>query len=152
MTPQAYTCDLGVRIWTVLEIIGHFLFTTSYGGGMIVTNLLFHYIRMLSCKFQLFWPSSSLEEIFKMAYQPQLYIFWLPPLWNGPNPLFEQTWIPFTQKWFVLSLTLFEIVQLVLEKKIFFFFNFQCISILLLLSPLGWGHCPSFGQFWMPNP
>jgi hypothetical protein len=33
-------------------------------GAMILTNLLLYYIRMLPCKFQLLWPSSSLEEDF----------------------------------------------------------------------------------------
>ena len=39
------------------------------------------------------------------------------PLKEGGGPSFEQTWIPFTQGWFVPSLV--EIGPAVLEKKIF---------------------------------
>jgi hypothetical protein len=28
---------------------------------------------------------------------PFLHFLWLSPLWKGPGPLFEQTWIPCTQ-------------------------------------------------------
>jgi hypothetical protein len=42
---------------------------------------------------------------------------WLSPLRRGPGPLFEQTWIPFTQGQCVPSLIEFGL--LVLEKKIF---------------------------------
>jgi hypothetical protein len=73
---------------------------------------------------------------------------WLSPLSRGPGPLFEQTWILFTQGWFVRSLIDFG--KLVLEKKIFN--NFQCIFTLLLLSPLGDGQSPSFVQTWIPFP
>ena len=40
---------------------------------------------------------------------------WLSPFWRGPGPSFEQTWIPFTQGWFVPSLV--EFGPVVLEKK-----------------------------------
>ena len=39
----------------------------------------------------------------------------LSPLWEGRGPSFEQTWIPFTQGYFVPSLV--EIGPVVLEKK-----------------------------------
>ena len=39
----------------------------------------------------------------------------LSPLWEGRGPSFEQTWIPFTQGYFVPSLV--EIGLVVLEKK-----------------------------------
>jgi hypothetical protein len=64
---------------------------------------------------------------------------WLSPLWRGPGHLFEQTWIPFTQGWFVLSLI--ELCPVVLEKKIFF--KIQSFFTLLLLSPLREGRSPS---------
>jgi hypothetical protein len=46
--------------------------------------------------------------------------------------------------------SLIEIGLLVLEKKIFKYF--QCIFTLLLLSPLEQGHSPSFEQFRIPSP
>ena len=46
----------GVMIWTNLNLL-----------YMIWTNLNFHYIRKLSYKFQLFWPSGSWEEDFLMT-------------------------------------------------------------------------------------
>ena len=42
-------------------------------------------------------------------------IFQLSPLWEGRGPSFEQTWIPFTQGYFVPNLV--EIGPVVLEKK-----------------------------------
>jgi hypothetical protein len=42
-------------------------------GAMILTNLLFYYIRKLSCKFELFWPSGS-----------------FPPLWLHLTPRGQQ--------------------------------------------------------------
>jgi hypothetical protein len=71
---------------------------------------------------------------------------WLSPLRRGPGPLFEQTWIPFTQRQCVPSFIEFGL--LVLEKKIFK--NFQCIFTLLLLSPLWARQSPSFEQTWIP--
>jgi hypothetical protein len=38
-----------------------------------------------------------LEKIFKWPH-PIFTFFWLSPLRRGPGPLFEQTWIPFTQE------------------------------------------------------
>ena len=37
-----------------------------------------------------------LEKIFKWP-NPIFTFLWLSPLWRGPGPLFEQTWISFTQ-------------------------------------------------------
>ena len=59
---------------------------------------------------QLFW----IKKIFKSCQ----FIFinsQLSPLWEGRGPSFEQTWIPFTQGYFVSSLA--EIGPVVLEKK-----------------------------------
>ena len=61
----------------------------------------------------------------------------------GRGLSFEQTWKPFTQRWFMPSLV--EIGQVVLEKKIFWIF-----SIFFLLSPLVKGCGPSFEQTWIP--
>jgi hypothetical protein len=36
------------------------------------------------------------KKIFKWPH-PILTFLWLSPLWRGPSPLFQQTWIPFTQ-------------------------------------------------------
>jgi hypothetical protein len=60
----------------------------------------------------------------------------------GLVPLFEQTWISFTKRWFVPSLV--TIGPVVLEKRL------KCIFTLLLLSPLGEWLSPSFEQTWIP--
>jgi hypothetical protein len=65
---------------------------------------------------------------------------WLSTLWRGPGPLFEQTWIPFIQGWFVPSMIEFGLLVLKIFK------NFQCIFTLSLLSPLEEGKSPSFEQ------
>ena len=36
------------------------------------------------------------KKIFEWPH-PIFTFLWLSPLWRGPGPLFEQTWIPFTQ-------------------------------------------------------
>jgi hypothetical protein len=36
------------------------------------------------------------KKIFKWPH-PIFIFLWLSPLWRGPGPLFEQTWIPFTK-------------------------------------------------------
>ena len=62
----------------------------------------------------------------KMIFKFCQYIFaisLLSPLGKGWRPSFEQTEIPFTKRWFVLSLV--EIGPVVLEKKIFKIY--QCI-------------------------
>jgi hypothetical protein len=41
---------------------------------------------------QWFW----LEKMFKWTHPISTFL-WLSPLWTRPGPLFEQTWIPFTQ-------------------------------------------------------
>ena len=70
----------------------------------------------------------------------------LSPFEKGWGPSFEQNWIYITRGCFVRSLL--EISPVVLEKKIFEFC--QYILTLLLLSPLGKGHGPSFDQTWIP--
>jgi hypothetical protein len=85
-------------------------------GSMIWTNLNLHFIRKLSCKYELFWLSGSWEDL-EMT-PPHYCILWLSPLWRAPGSLFEHI----------------EFGLLVMEKKIFN--NFQCIFTLLLLSPL----------------
>jgi hypothetical protein len=69
---------------------------------------------------QWFWRGRLLND-------PNLFFIflWLSPLWRGPDPLFEQTWIPFIQRKFVQSLIEFGL--LVLEK--IFFLNFSVFSI-----------------------
>jgi hypothetical protein len=87
-------------------------------GTIICTSVNSHYVRKLSCKSELFWFSGSRGENF-FQWPHQFFAFlWLSTLWRGPGPWFEQFWIPFTQGWFVSSLT--EIGLLVLDKKIFF--------------------------------
>jgi hypothetical protein len=91
--------------------------------------------------------SVVLEKIFNWSH-PIFALLRLSPLWRGPGPLFEKFGIPFTQGWFMPSLI--EIGLLDLEKKSFK--KFQCIFILLWLSPLGEGQPPSFEQFRIPSP
>ena len=54
------------------------------------------------------------KKIFKW-HHPIFAFLWLSPLWRRPGHSFEQTWIPFTQGWFVPSLV--EFGPVVLEKK-----------------------------------
>jgi hypothetical protein len=63
------------------------------------------------------------KKIFKWSH-PIFAVLWLFPLWRGTDPLYEQTWISFTQEWFVPSLI--EIDQQVLEKIFIDFFQSKC--------------------------
>ena len=82
-------------------------------------------------------------KIFKIG-QSILAISLLSPLGKGRGPSFEQTWIPINQGCFVPSLV--EISPVVLKK---IFKVGQCIFAISLLSPLGKGLGPSFGQTWI---
>ena len=63
----------------------------------------------------------------------------LSPVRKGHGPSFEQTWMPFTQGYFLPSLV--EICSMVLEKTFKFCqYNFA----ILQFSPFGEGHCSSF--------
>ena len=88
--------------------------------------------RMLCAKFGWKWPSGSIEEDFQKFSMYFLLFFQLSPLWAECGPSFIQTWIPFTQECFVLSLV--EAEPVVLEMN--FFSSFQCIFTILPLSPL----------------
>ena len=88
---------------------------------------------------QLFWRRWFLNDP-----TPILHFLLLSPLWRGPGPSFEQTWIPFTQRWFVLRFIQFGPV--VLEKKKRPHLNFTFLS----LSPLSKGPGPLFEQTWIP--
>ena len=63
---------------------------------------------------------------------------------TDPFICFEQTWISFTQRWFVSSLV--EIDPVVLEKKIIKMY--QCFFA-MFLSPIDKGRNPSFEQTWI---
>ena len=66
------------------------------------------------------------------------------PFEGGHGPWFEQTWIPFTQGWFVPSLI--EISPVVLEKKIFsYIFACKTLTSLLWLHPTPRDH--DFNKF-----
>ena len=71
----------------------------------------------------------------------------LSPFGEGRGPSPEQTWIPSTQGFFVPSLV--ESGTVVLEKKIFKYFDYNLTF--LLLSSLVKGHGPSFEQTWIPS-
>ena len=90
---------------------------------------------------------------FKILSMYFCYFIIIPPWKKRSGPSFEQTWILFTQEFFVLSLVEIslnstEIDPVVLEKKIFKFR--QYIFTLLLLSHRGKGRGSSFEQTWIP--
>ena len=92
------------------------------------------------------WPrSGSEEENFKNLSLYFHYFVIISPS-KGGKASFVQTWIPFTQGYFVPSLV--EIGPVVLEKKIFK--SYQFIFIISKLSPLWEGCGPSFQQTWIP--
>ena len=90
------------------------------------------------CKVGWNWPSGSGEEDYKISS--------ISPLGERKCPLFEKTWIPFSQGFFVSGLV--EIGPVVLEKKIFQFR--PCIFAISLLSPLGKGWGPPFELTLIP--
>ena len=67
---------------------------------------------------------------------------------KGQGPSFEQTWIPFTQGWFVPGLVKIDPVNL--EKNAFKFR--QCIFAILLLSPFGRGWFFYLNKLEYPSP
>ena len=58
-------------------------------------------------------PLVQEKKIFK--FRQCIDILWLSPVENGWGPLFEHSWIPFTQRWIVSSLV--ELVQRLLRKR-----------------------------------
>ena len=91
-------------------------------GLFIWTNLNPLHPKMLCTKIGWNWPSGSGRKDFLILSMYFHYFVIISP-WKRAGPSFEQTWIPFTQGYFVPSL--FEIGSVVLEKKIFKFC--QCI-------------------------
>ena len=83
-------------------------------GSFIWTNLSPLLPRMLCAKFGWNWPSGSGEEDFLISSMYFHHFVIISPL-KGRDPSFEQTWIPFTQEYFVPNLV--EIDPVVLEKK-----------------------------------
>jgi hypothetical protein len=74
-------------------------------------KLNLHYIRQLSCKYDLVWLTDFWED-FVLNDSTFLAFLWLYPLWIGAGLLYEQIKITFTQALFTLNL----IEILVLEK------------------------------------
>ena len=75
------------------------------------------------------WPSSSGEKHFS-HFVKVFYYFVLISSWKRAGPAFEQPWILFTQRFFVLSLV--KIGQVVLEKQIFYFLSqYFCFFIII---------------------
>ena len=83
-------------------------------GSFIWINLNPPYPRMLCAKFGWNWLSGSGEENFSISSMYFNYFVIIFP-WKRAGPLFEQTWIPFTQGCSVPCLI--EIGPVVLEKK-----------------------------------
>jgi hypothetical protein len=82
----------------------------------IWTNLNSLHPRIICTKFDSIWPAGSGEDFFQ-NFQCIFTLLLLSRLGEGLSPFIEQTWIPFTQRWFVPSLL--KIGPVVLEKKIF---------------------------------
>ena len=83
-------------------------------GPFIWTNLNALHTRMLCATFGWNWPNGSEEEDF---YKLSIYFYYFPIISSLGRacPSFEQTWIPFTQGYFLPSLV--AICPVVLEKK-----------------------------------
>ena len=73
------------------------------------------------------------------------YFIIISPL-KRAGPWFKQTQILFTQGCFLPNLV--EIGPVVLERR--FFYIYQCIFAISLLSPLGEWQGPSFEKTWIP--
>ena len=83
-------------------------------GPFIWISLNPLYPRMLCAKFGWNWPSGSGEEDFKTSSKCFHSFVTISP-WKRTGPFIWQTWIPFTQGWFVpISV---KIRPVVLEKK-----------------------------------
>ena len=91
--------------------------------------------KMLCAKFGWNWPSDSGEEDFQISSMYFCY-FVIIPLGRGRGLPFEQTWIPFTNGYFVPGFI--EIGSITLKKRILKFS--QYIFAISLSSPLGKGH------------
>ena len=93
---------------------------------------------------QWFWR----RRVFNLINVFSLFSNYLPR-GKGRGPSFEQTWIPFIQECFVLSLV--EIGSVVLEKKIFKFCQYIFAILLLYVIIFPWKRWdPSFEQTWIP--
>ena len=104
-------------------------------GGIFEQTWVIITQRMLCAKFGLNWPNVSGGEDLKIS--PMYFAFLLIiSICKRVGPSFEQTWIPFTEGWFVFCLV--EIDPVVHEKKNYLLFR-QCIFAVWLLSPLGKG-------------
>ena len=97
--------------------------------------------KMLCAKFGWNWLHGSGEKEFLNFLTVSL----LFPLEKERVPSFEQTKIPFTQKWFVPCFV--ESGKIVLKKKTFRFR--QCIFAIVII-PVRKGLDPSFEQTWIP--
>ena len=97
-----------VEIGTVVQEKKIFKISSIYHSYFInISPWNFQYSRMLCAKFGWNRPSGSLEDDCQWIFRHSLE--------KRRGPLFEQTWIPFTQRLFVSSLV--EICTLVFEKK-----------------------------------
>jgi hypothetical protein len=75
------------------------------------------------------------KKIFKLPHS-SFGLLWLPFLWKGLDPLFEQTWIPFMQELFVPSLI--EIDQMLHFKTFFRIYTCKyCFPIVVPPRPRG---------------
>jgi hypothetical protein len=77
-----------------------------------------------------FWRRSFLKMFSACIFTLLLFI---PPLREGQSPSFKETWRPFPQGWFILSLV--KISPVVMEKKIFIWPH-PHFYIFVIISPL----------------
>jgi hypothetical protein len=72
-------------------LLFHYYLPLEKAIPFIWTNLNLLHLRMISAKIG---PVVLEEKCFKWPH-PIFTFLWLSPLWRGPGPLFEQTWISF---------------------------------------------------------
>ena len=93
--------EMGLARWRSINFVNIFLLFHYYLPFGLTNWIPFH-PRMLCVKFFLNWPIG--EEDFKLSSIYFLYfVLILSPLGKSVLPLFEQTWIPFTQGYSVPS-------------------------------------------------
>jgi hypothetical protein len=75
-----------LKTFPTCKIVSNIVTPPDPLGTMSFIDLILHYVRKLSCKFELFWIIGSWEQDFWMT-PPYICILWLSPLWWGSVPL-----------------------------------------------------------------
>ena len=121
-------------------LLFHYYLPLDKVGLFFLTNLNFLPTRMLCFMFGWNWRSGSGEEDFLNTSMYFRFFVIISP-WKIVGPSFEHTWIPFTQRWLVLSLV--DTGPVVMKKKSFkicqcIYRNFVIIPSLKRLWPFVW--------------